>query len=66
MKDFEEELDEIRVELFEEIKGMDKEDVIKSVNSHAHKIALEHGIKIEPRVKEEQHTRSLQGGVVDF
>ena len=53
MKNFEDELDKIRVELFEETKGMDKKDIIKSVNSHAYKIALEHGIKIEHRVKDE-------------
>ena len=53
MKNFEDELDKIRVELFEETKGMDKKDIIKSVNSHALKIALAHGIKIKHRVKDE-------------
>ena len=53
MKDFEDELDKIRIKLFEETKEMDKKDIIKSVNSHANKIALEYGIKIERRIKEE-------------
>ena len=53
MKDFEDELDKIRIELFEKTKEMDKKDIIKSVNSHANKIALEYGIKIERRIKEE-------------
>ena len=53
MKDFEDELDKIRVELYEETKEMDKKDIIKSVNSHACKIASEYGIKIEHRAKEE-------------
>ena len=53
MKDFEDELDKIRIELFEDTKGMDTKDIIKSVNSHAYKIASQYGIKIERNVKEE-------------
>ena len=53
MKNFEDELNKIRVELFEETKELAKKDIIKSVNSHAHEIALGYGIKIERRIKEE-------------
>ena len=37
MKDFENELDKIRIELYENTKEMEKEDIILSVNSHAKK-----------------------------
>jgi hypothetical protein len=47
MKDFEDELDRIRIELYEETKEMDKKDIIIRVNSHAQKIAHEFGIKIK-------------------
>jgi len=47
MKDFENELDRIRIELYENSKGMTKEDIIFHVNSHANKIAQEFGIKMK-------------------
>jgi hypothetical protein len=52
MNNFEDQLDVIRIELYEETKGMDKEDIIRYVNSHAQKIAQEFGIKIESIVNE--------------
>jgi len=50
MNDFEHQLDEIRIKLFNETKGMKKEDIINNVNSNAKKIANEFGIKIESGV----------------
>ncbi|MCL2792241.1 MAG: hypothetical protein FWD87_04045 [Spirochaetaceae bacterium] len=47
MNSFENQLDEIRIKLYEETKEMSKEDIIKNVNTHAQKIAHEFGIKIE-------------------
>jgi len=52
MNNFENQLDVIRVKLYEETKEMDKENIIKHVNSHAQKIAQEFGIKIENKVDE--------------
>jgi len=52
MNNFENQLDVIRVKLYEETKDMDKENIIKYVNSHAQKIAQEFGIKIENTVDE--------------
>ena len=49
MKDFENELDRIRIELYEKTKKMKKEDIITNVNLHAKKIAQEFGIKINAR-----------------
>jgi hypothetical protein len=53
MNDFENELDRIRIELYERTKEMDKKDIIENVNSHAHKIAQEFGIIIKNRISEE-------------
>ena len=50
MNNFEDQLDVIRVQLYEETKKMDKEDIITNVNSHAQKIAQEFGIKIDSSV----------------
>ena len=55
MKDFEEELENIRIELYEETKEMDKEEIIFNVNSHAQKIAEEFGIIIQNSRKEEKY-----------
>ena len=55
MKDFENELDEIRIKLYEETKKMDTNNIIESVNSHARKIAHEFGIKIETSIIEKQY-----------
>ena len=52
MNNFENQLDVIRIQLYEETKEMDKEDIIRNVNSHAKKIAQEFGIKIESTVNE--------------
>jgi len=52
MNNFENQLDAIRVKLYEETKDMDKEDIIKNVNSHAQKVAQEFGIKIENKISE--------------
>ena len=53
MKDFENELDSIRIELYEKTKGMEKEEIIFNVNSHAKEIAQEFGIKIKIRMDKE-------------
>ena len=53
MKNFENELDDIRLKLYEETKEMDKEEIIKRVNNNAQKIAKEFGITIEDRINEE-------------
>jgi len=47
MKNFEDELDRIRIELYEKTKGLEKMDIINDVNSHAKKIAYDFGIKIK-------------------
>jgi len=52
MNNFENQLDVIRIKLYEDTKEMDKKDIIKNVNSHARKIAQEFGIKIESKVNE--------------
>ena len=52
MKDFENELDRIRVELYEETKGLCPDDIIKNVNSHAQKIAHDFGIKTKAAIRE--------------
>jgi hypothetical protein len=52
MNNFENQLDAIRIKLYEETKDMDKEDIIRNVNSHAHKIAQEFGIEIKSKVPE--------------
>jgi len=53
MNNFENQLDVIRIKLYEETKEMDKENIIRNVNSHAKKIAQEFGIKIENIVNEQ-------------
>jgi len=52
MNNFENQLDEIRVKLYEETKEMDRNDIIRNVNFHAKKIAHEYGIRIENEIKE--------------
>ena len=52
MKDFENELDEIRIKLYEETKELDVEDIIKNVNSHARCVAYEFGINIKNTINE--------------
>ena len=50
MNNFENQLDEIRIQLYQETKEMNIEDIIRQVNSHAKKIAHEFGIQIENAV----------------
>jgi len=52
MNNFEDQLDEIRIRLYEETKEMNKEDIIRNVNAHAQRVAYEFGIKIETRDNE--------------
>ena len=47
MNNFENQLDDIRIKLYEETKDMAKEEIIENVNAHAKKIAKEFGIIIE-------------------
>jgi hypothetical protein len=44
--DFEDELDAIRVKLYEETKGLDSAEFAKELNSRAKRIADKYGIKI--------------------
>jgi pyruvate formate-lyase activating enzyme-like uncharacterized protein len=46
MNDYENELDEIRIKLYEETSNMEKDKIVKMVNTHAQKIAQEFGIHI--------------------
>jgi hypothetical protein len=52
MNNFENQLDEIRIKLYEETKEMDRDDIIRSVNLHAQEIAHKYGIKIDNRMNE--------------
>jgi len=63
MNNFEDQLDVIRIKLYEETKAMDKEEIIASVNSHARKIAREFGIKIASTVPDSALQKSLPGGL---
>ena len=53
MTDFENQLDEIRIKLYEETKNLEKADIINTVNFDAQKIAHEFGIKIKNPVEKE-------------
>jgi hypothetical protein len=46
MNNYENELDKIRIKLYEETNGMDKNEIIRLVNSHAEEIARKYGINI--------------------
>ncbi|MDR1468436.1 MAG: hypothetical protein LBT00_04010 [Spirochaetaceae bacterium] len=46
MNNYENELDEIRVTLYEETCNRGKDEIVEMVNTHAHKIAQEFGIPI--------------------
>ena len=50
MKGFENELDRIRIELYEKTKGME-EEIILNVNSNTKKIAQEFGINIKTGIE---------------
>jgi hypothetical protein len=52
VNNFENELDEIRIKLFEETNGMGKNEIIGLVNSRAKKIAQEYGINIVNKTTE--------------
>jgi hypothetical protein len=52
MIDFENQLEEIRLKLYEDTKNMEKADIISCVNSHAQKIAQEFGINVKDMVEE--------------
>jgi hypothetical protein len=52
MNNFENQLDAIRIKLYEETKEMDKEEIIRNVNSHAQNIAKKFGIKIESTINQ--------------
>ena len=58
MNNFENQLDEIRIKLYEEAKEMNLEDVIRNVNSRAKKIANDYGIKIGTKI-EENHLQTV-------
>jgi len=53
MNNFENQLDEIRIKLYEDTKMLYKDDIIKTVNSNAKKIAHEFGISIEKDIPKE-------------
>ncbi len=53
MNNYENQLDEIRIQLFEETKGMEQTEIITQVNAHARKIAGEFGISMTKEVKTE-------------
>ena len=59
MISFENELDEIRVKLFEETKGMSKEEIIRCVNSNAQKIAHEFGINIKSTANTKENLQTI-------
>jgi hypothetical protein len=46
MDNYENELDKIRIKLYEETNNMKKDEIIGIVNTHAQKIAKEFGIRI--------------------
>jgi hypothetical protein len=46
MNNYEDQLDEIRIKLYEETNGLEKDEIIRMVNSHAKKVAQEFGIRI--------------------
>jgi hypothetical protein len=59
MSDFEDQLDLIRIKLYDETKGMDKEEIVENVNSHAKKIAQQFGIKIEKSTTNEKYFQAM-------
>ena len=52
MNHFENQLDEIRIALYEETKEMAKEDIINNVNARARIVAQEFEIKIEKLIED--------------
>jgi pyruvate formate-lyase activating enzyme-like uncharacterized protein len=53
MNNFEDQLDEIRIKLYEETKGMSRDEIIKSINSSAQTIADKYGIPIIKSMSEQ-------------
>ena len=52
MNNYEKELDEIRIKLYEETNNMEKDDIIMLINTHARNIAQDFGIKIAKETTE--------------
>jgi hypothetical protein len=52
MNNYENELDNIRVKLYEETSDMKKDEIIDTVNTHAQKIAQEFGIRMAKEITE--------------
>jgi hypothetical protein len=52
MNNYENELDEIRIKLYEETSGMEKDEIVRVVNTRAQKIAQEFGIHIVKETSE--------------
>ena len=51
MKDFEDELDKIRIALYEETKNMTNAEMVNFFNKRGKKIANQHGFKIIPHAR---------------
>jgi hypothetical protein len=64
MNNFEDQLDKIRLELYEETKDMAKQDDINHVNDTAKRIAAKYGIKIikEPNFAVKKSRRTATNG----
>jgi hypothetical protein len=52
MNNYENELDEIRIKLYEETSNREKYEIVRMVNTHAQKIAQEFGIHIVKETSE--------------
>jgi pyruvate formate-lyase activating enzyme-like uncharacterized protein len=52
MNNYENELDEIRIKLYEETSNMEKDEIVRMANAHAQKIAQEFGIHIVKETSE--------------
>jgi hypothetical protein len=61
MNKFEDQLDEIRTQLYEETVNMPKKEAINFVNDNAKRIALQYGIKIvkEPNFMSNKMPRKI-------
>jgi hypothetical protein len=46
MNDFENQLDKIRVDLYEQTKNMDNSEAVKAANDYGNALAAKYGIKI--------------------
>ncbi|MDR0609440.1 MAG: hypothetical protein LBG58_04975 [Planctomycetaceae bacterium] len=60
MNNYENELDEIRIKLYEEMNNMEKDEIVRMVNTHAKKIAQEFGIHIVKEISENYVTHKKQ------